>query len=402
MFSSKPKIITDQDKIDELLNRGVEEIFVREHLKESLLSGKRLRVKLGIDPTSPTIHLGRSIPLRKLKAFQDLGHKIIFIIGDFTAKIADPSDKLEKRPMLADEEIKTNYKDYLKQVGKIIDVSKSEIHYNSKWLAKMSVFETAKLLESFTLQQMSKRRNFHERLEKKQDVFISELIYPALQGYDSFQVKADVEIGGFDQLFNLKAGRTVQKRYGQKEQDVMTLSMLLGTDGRKMSSSWGNTISLLDDNKDMFGKIMSIQDNLIIQYFTLCTDLELSSIENFENELKNGRNPKDIKIKLAYEIVRLYHGEKLAKEAKENFENTFAKRGIPNDTTEVFVARGSLLSDILLSENIIFSKTEWRRLISDGAVTLMENNLEITDQEAKVLEGTYKIGKRRFVKIKTI
>src|SRR3989344_4866531 len=258
MFGKKKEeVITDQSKIDELLARGVEEIFVKEHLREALLSGRQLRIKLGIDPTGPAIHLGRAIPLRKLKAFQDLGHKIVLIIGDFTAKIADPSDKLEKRPMLTDEEIKINLKDYLKQIGKIIDLSKTEIRYNSEWQNKMNSIELGELLECFSVQQMTKRRNFKERLEQGQDISVVELIYPALQGYDSVKVNADVEIGGFDQLFNLKAGRTVQKKYGQKEQDIMTLSMLPGTDGRKMSSSWGNIISLLDSKEEMFGTIMS-------------------------------------------------------------------------------------------------------------------------------------------------
>ena len=210
------KIITDESKIDELLSRGVEDVFVKEHLKEAMISGHQLRVKLGIDPTGPAIHLGRAVPLRKLKAFQDFGHQIVLIIGDFTAKIADPSDKLEKRPMLSDDEISTNLKDYLKQIGKIIDLKKTEIHYNSEWFKNMNLFEIGELLECFTVQQMSKRRNFQERIEKGQDVFVVEMMYPALQGFDSVKVNADVEIGGFDQLFNLKAGRVVQKRYGQR------------------------------------------------------------------------------------------------------------------------------------------------------------------------------------------
>ena len=399
---SKSKVDTSPEKINELLSRGVEEIFVRDHLEKALFSGKQLRIKLGIDPTSPDIHLGRAIPLRKLKAFQNLGHKAVLIIGDFTAKIGDPSDKLEKRPMLSDVEIKKNLKNYLKQIGKVIDIKQAEIRYNSEWLSKMSYLETGKLLECFTVQQMSRRRNFRQRLEKGQDVFVVEFMYPALQGYDSVAVSSDIEIGGFDQLFNLKAGRTVQKRYSQKEQDIMTTSMLLGTDGRKMSSSWGNVISLLDNKEEMFGKIMSLKDDLMISYFTLCTDLSLLEISNLEKEIVSGANPKDIKIKLAREIVRIYHGEIASKEAEENFENTFSKGEIPDDVLEIEVAGGTFLADILLSEQIVFSKTEWRRLVSEGAVSNMQTKEKITDPEAKVSSTTYKIGKKRFIKIKAI
>ncbi len=392
-------IITDSQKIDEILNRGTEDIFIKKHLESDLLSGKQLRIKLGIDPTSPAIHLGRAVVLRKLKSFQDLGHHIILIIGDFTAKIADPSDKLEKRPMLTDEEIQVNLKDYLVQIGKIIDLQKTEIRYNSEWLGKMNLFEIGKLLECFTVQQMSRRRNFQDRLEQGKDIFVVELMYPALQGYDSVMVSSDVELGGFDQLFNVKAGRTVQKRYGQKEQNILTVSMLSGTDGRKMSSSWGNVISLLDTNEDMFGKVMAIKDELIIQYFVLCTDTSLEDISNFEKELQEGKNPKDLKMKLAHEIVKIYHGDTASSEAQENFEKTFTQGGVPDEITEVSVGSDMLFVDVLISEKIITSKAEWRRLVEGGAVTEMDSGKKIQDPQSKALPGTYKIGKRRFIKI---
>jgi len=361
-----------------------------------------LRIKLGIDPTGPAIHLGRAIPLRKLKAFQDLGHKIILIIGDFTAKIADPSDKLEKRPMLTDDDIKKNLKDYLKQIGMIINLSGVEIRYNAEWLEEMSLIELGKLLECFTVQQMSKRRNFQERMAQNQEIFVSEFMYPAFQGYDSVKVEADVEIGGFDQLFNLKAGRTVQKRFRQKEQDIMTLSMLPGTDGRKMSSLWGNVISLLDTSEDMFGKLMSVSDGLIIQYFTLCTSLSLAEILDIEKNLLSGVNPKKIKMELAHEIVKIYHGEKSAREAEEAFENTFSKGEAPENVVQVAVAKDTNLVDILMLEQIVVSKSEFRRLVSEGAVTNMDVDEKITDADVKVKSGTYKIGKRRFIKINVL
>lgn len=397
---SKAKINTDPQKIEELLTRGVEEVFVRDHLKAELLSGRQLRIKFGIDPTSPSIHLGRAVVLRKLRDFQDLGHKIVLIIGDFTAKIGDPSDKLEKRPMLTDNEIKKNLAGYLNQIGKIINVKNAEIHYNSEWLSSMNYIETAKLLESFTVQQMSKRRNFKERLDLGQDIFIVEFLYPALQGYDSFKVSADVEIGGFDQLFNLQAGRTVQKKYGQKEQDIMTVSMLLGTDGRKMSSSWGNVISLLDAKDDMFGKIMSVRDDLIIVYFTLCTDVPSQVIEIFKKDMESGVNPKDVKMKLAYEIVRIYHGDDSAKKAQENFEKTFSKGEIPVDILEVKSSPELFLADVFLQHGIVESKTEFRRLVTQGSITNLNTGEKVGDNRtAQAVSGTYRIGSKRFIKL---
>ena len=394
------KVITDEKKIDEILNRGVEDVFIREDLKTQLGSGKQLRVKLGIDPTSPFIHLGRAITLRKLKAFQDLRHQVVLIIGDFTAKIGDPSDKLEKRPMLTDKQIKNNLEKYLEQIALVLDIKNVEVRYNSEWLAGMSIPEIGQLLECFTVQQMVKRRNFKKRIDAGKDVFMVEFMYPALQGYDSVAVKSDLEIGGFDQLFNLKAGRTVQKRYGQKEQDIMVLSMLEGTDGRKMSSSWGNVISIIDSPNDMFKKVMEVKDDLIIKYFTLCTDLSLSEISKIEEELKAGTNPRDIKMKLAHEIVKIYHSERLAKQSEQNFIDVFQKKEIPEMMEEIKCNKEELLSEVLVKNKILSSKSEWRRLVLENAVHNLEKKENITDVNLKVSENlTLKIGKKRFVKI---
>ena len=395
------KVIIDEKKIDEVLNRGVEDIFIKEHLKERLSSGDKLRIKLGIDPTSPYIHLGRAITLRKLKAFQDLGHQVVLIIGDFTAKIGDPSDKLEKRPMLTDEQIKNNLEKYLDQIALILDMKNIELRYNSEWLKGMSIPEIGQLLECFTVQQMTKRRNFKKRLDAGEDVFMVEFMYPALQGYDSVAIKSDVEIGGFDQLFNLKAGRTVQKRYGQKEQDIMVLSMLEGTDGRKMSSSWGNIISIIDSANTMYTKIMEVKDDLIIKYFTLCTGVTMLEIENFKKELDSGSNPRDVKMKLAYEIVKNYHGEKKAKAAEKSFINVFQKKEIPEEMVELTIdKKGETLMGILVKGKIVSSKTDFRRLISEGAITNLSFDKKITDVNFIPESGQkFKIGKKRFVKI---
>ncbi len=394
------KVITDPNKIEEVLTRGVEDVFIKEDLEKQLASGKQLRIKLGIDPTSPFIHLGRAITLRKLRAFQNLGHQVVLIIGDFTAKIGDPSDKLEKRPMLNDEQIKSNLERYLEQIALILDMKNVEVRYNSEWLASMSIPQIGQLLECFTVQQMTKRRNFKERLDKGEDVFMVEFMYPALQGYDSVAIKSDVEIGGFDQLFNLKAGRTVQRRYGQKEQDIMVLSMLEGTDGRKMSSSWGNLISIIDTPDSMFSKVMEVKDELIMKYFTLCTDFSLEEIEKFKKELDSGVNPRDIKMILAREIVKIYHGEEKADKSKENFINTFQKGEIPEEIEKIKTEKGNLLSDVLVQNKILSSKSEWRRLVDGGGAHDLGQDQKITDVNLKVEEDlTLKIGKKKFVKV---
>jgi len=394
------KIITDEEKIKDLLTRGVEDIFVKEDLEKKLLSGKKLIVKLGFDPTGSKIHIGRAIVLRKLKAFQDLGHQIVFIVGDFTAQVGDPSDKLEKRPMLNKDAIKKNLATYKKQVGKIIDLSKTRFYYNSTWLKKLGFQEISELAESFSVQQMSARRNFKERFEREEEVSLREFLYPLMQGYDSVAVKADVEIGGFDQLFNLKAGRIIQKHYNLPEQNILTCQMLEGTDGRKMSTSWGNIITILDDPKDMFGKIMSLKDELIVKYFLLTTNISIPEINEIRKRLDDGENPMISKKKLACEIVSLYHSETEAKKAQENWEKTFSNKEIPEDVLEIKSNNQELFVDVLLKNKIISSKTEFRRLVDEGAITKLETKEKIKDYTIKVSEGTYRVGKKRFIKIK--
>lgn len=400
IFGTKNKIITDEVKINNLLTRGVEDIFVLENLKKKLFSGKQLRVKLGFDPTGSKIHIGRAIILRKLKEFQDLGHQIVFIVGDYTAEIGDPSDKLEKRPMLSKSQILLNLKTYKNQIGKIIDLKKAEFRFNGEWLGKLSFREIANLAESFSVPQMSNRRNFKERLDKGDEVSLREFLYPLMQGYDSVAVKADIEIGGFDQLFNLKAGRIVQKHYRVPEQDVLTFSMLEGTDGRKMSTSWGNVINIVDEPNDMFGKIMSLKDELIEKYFLLCTDYSLGDIEKIKNRLSGGENPRDIKVELALAIVALYHNKNLAEKAKNTFIETFKKGKIPEDALQIEGANGKNLVDLLLEKGIVESKNEFRRLVEEGAITIIETQEKISDPKYSISGPiNLKIGKRRFVKI---
>lgn len=397
MFNKTSKNIdTDPKKIEELLTRGVEDVFVKESLEKKLKSGKQLRVKLGFDPTGSKIHIGRAIVLRKLRAFQDLGHKVVFIVGDFTAKIGDPSDKLEKRPMLTDEKIKENLKNYKDQIGKIIDLSKAEFHYNSKWLSKLTFSQTVELAETFSVSQMTSRRNFKDRLDRGDEVSLREFLYPLMQGYDSVAIKADIELGGFDQLFNLKAGRVVQKYYNQEQQDVLTISMLEGTDGRKMSTSWGNVINISDEPNDMYGKVMSVRDDLVIKYFLLCTDLSKEEINILEKDLNS--KPKETKMRLAREIVTIYHSKELAEKAEKNFEETFSKGGVPEDVKEVVIGEAKQLVDILLENKLIESKSEFKRLVKENAIKF--NDEVVVDVDFKLNKGgIVKAGKRRFLKI---
>ncbi len=392
------KVIIDEKRIDEILNRGVEDIIVKEELKKLLLSGKQLRIKLGVDPTSAKIHLGRSIPLRKLREFQKLGHQVVFIVGDFTAQIGDASDKTEKRPMITRAEIDENLKDYKSQVSKILDISKTEFVYNSDWLSKLSFEEVTKLAECFSVQQMLARRNFKDRYDNGVEISLREFLYPIMQGYDSVAVKADVELGGFDQLFNLKAGRILQEYFGQPKQSIMTCQMLDGIDGRKMSSSWGNIIAIVDDPQTMFGKVMALHDDLIIKYFTLCTDVSLEDIQAIEIEMTKGGNPKDAKLKLASELVTLYHTEKDATLAKNSWVETFEKGGVPEIIPEIKTSADKELANVLVEAGIVTSKTDWRRLIDEKAVTDVEKG-SIIDPKILAYNGTFKIGKKRFVKI---
>lgn len=406
MFSGflLPRISTDSQKIAEILNRGVEDVFIRESLEKKLLSGKQLRIKFGIDPTGPHIHVGRAVVLRKLRDFQRLGHTIVCIVGDFTAQIGDPSDKLEKRPMLSSAQVKKNAQSYREQIGKILDLSRTEFKYNSEWLKKLDFSEIMQLAEIFSVGQMIERRNFKDRYERGEEISLREFLYPLIQGYDSVAVKADVEIGGFDQLFNLKAGRVVQKHHNLPEQDVLTISMLSGTDGRKMSTSWGNVINITDEPSEMFGKVMSVSDDLVEQYFLLCTDVTVEEVKAVGDSIKDkSANPRDHKVRLAREIVTLYHGKEKAARAEREFLKVFTHKGVPDDIISAEVKKEELLSGVLLRVGLVSSKTEWRRLAEDGAVLNMENGQKITNTEEKIEKNSViKVGKRRFIKITVI
>ena len=329
-ISNGVKINTDPKKTKEILERGIEQVIDKKNLLKKLKSGKKLRIKLGIDPTGPKIHLGRAIQLWKLRNFQDLGHQIVFIIGDFTGQIGDASDKQAMRKPLTEEEIKENLRTYKKQIGKILDLKKVEFHRNSEWLSKLKIKDFLSLAMSFTAQQMIQRRNFRERWEQNKPIGLHELSYPLLQGYDSVMIKADVEIGGFDQLFNLKMGREMQRIFGQPPQDIMTSQMLYGLDGRKMSTSWGNVINITDNPRNMYGKIMSMKDELIEDYLKLTTRFPLKKIEKIKKDLKEEKlNPKEAKSILAKEIIKMYHSKKAGETAEKEFNRVFREKKLP-------------------------------------------------------------------------
>lgn len=386
------------DAIEMVLTRGVDEIIDKDNLEKKLRSGKVLRVKLGIDPTSPNIHLGRSIPLLKLKDFQDLGHKIVLIIGNFTGLIGDTSDKDSERPMLTEEQIKANLRDYIEQAGKIIDINKAEIYYNGEWLGELKYLDIGFQANEFSLNEFISRDNIKRRLDAGKRVSLRELLYPLMQGYDSVKVKADVEIGGTDQRFNLLAGRDLQRLYGQEPQDILTNPLIEGLDGRKMSSSFGNSVNLFDAPNDMFGKIMSLKDEFIIKYFTLLTRVDSEKIKGYEQELSGGANPRDIKLNLAHELVRMYHNIEMADSAKDYFIKTISHKEIPDDVAEFSPSDYSLVL-VLTESGLASSKSDARRIIEQGGVRI--DGEVVKDVNYRVApESILQRGKFKFLRVK--
>ena len=408
-ISNGVKINTDSKKTKEILERGIEQVIDKKNLLKKLKSGKKLRIKLGIDPTGPKIHLGRAIQLWKLRNFQDLGHQIVFIIGDFTGQIGDASDKQAMRKPLTEEEIKENLRTYKKQIGKILDLKKVEFHRNSEWLSKLKIKDFLSLAMSFTAQQMIQRRNFRERWEQNKPIGLHELSYPLLQGYDSVMIKADVEIGGFDQLFNLKMGREMQRIFGQPPQDIMTSQMLYGLDGRKMSTSWGNVINITDNPRNMYGKIMSMKDELIEDYLKLTTRFPLKKIEKIKKDLKEEKlNPKEAKSILAKEIIKMYHSKKAGETAEKEFNRVFREKKLPLKIPVFKSSKKSLpILDLLTKANLASSKNEAKRLILQGGVSIKvkSQKLKVKNwrQDIKLKNGMIlQVGKRKFLKIRLV
>ncbi len=381
----------------ELLTRAVSDVVPRALAEEKLKSKKPMRVYLGIDPTGAKLHLGHSVPLRKLKAFADAGHHVIFLIGSFTAMIGDPSGRDQLREPLTKEQVEKNFETYKKQAGKILDFSKIELRYNHEWLEKLKFDDIIKLAANFTVGQMLERDMFQERMKKENPIGVHEFLYPMMVGYDSVMLDVDVELGGNDQLFNMLAGRTLQKAFGKRDKFVLTTKLIEGTDGRKMSKTYDNCIWLEDSAKDMYGKLMSIKDNLIFTYFEACTDVPVQEYAALEKEVKKGGNPMDAKKRLAREVVALYHGKDAAAHAEAEFTAVFSKHELPEDMKDVKAEKGSGLVDLMVKEKLVTSKSEARRLIEQGGVHL--NDKKVAAIDAKVEAGVLKVGKRKFVKI---
>jgi tyrosyl-tRNA synthetase len=388
------------DPIDEILTRGVEEVIDRDHLEAKLRSKKKLVIKLGIDPTSQNIHIGRATVLWKLRALQNLGHKIVIIIGDFTGLIGDTSDKDSERPMLTKAQIKENLKGYISQVGMVLDLKKTETHFNSEWLADLGYLEIAEQADQFSLHEFVSRENIARRVKAQSRVSMREVLYPLMQGYDSVAIKCDVEVGGSDQRFNLLAGRVLQRYYKQEPQDIITFTLLEGTDGRKMSSSWGNVINLTDTPKDMFGKTMSILDSLIVKYMTLCTNMPMARIHDVEKEMASKKmNPRDAKAMLSHELVKMYHGVVAADAARDGFFKTFSDGEAPVDAVALKMS-GKTILDVILKVDPSLSTTKAKAIVDQGGAKINDDPVTPKNYAREVSVGDMvQVGKRKFAKI---
>jgi tyrosyl-tRNA synthetase len=390
----------------EIIQRGVVELLPLEEMKKklekSIQTNTPLVIKQGFDPTAPDIHLGHTVGIRKLRQFQDLGHQVVVIIGDYTGMVGDPSEKKSTRPRLTHEQVMANAKTYEKQFFKILDPEKTIIRYNGEWFSRMTFSEVMELAAKFTVARMLERDDFAKRFSAQQPISIHEFFYPLMQGYDSVMIKADVEIGATEQKFNLIIGRQIQQEYGQEPQVVLTLPVLPGIDGvQRMSKSIGNYIGIDEAPEEMYGKVMRIPDELIYTYFELVTDVSNDKLREIKIQLETQSvNPRDLKHDLAFTIVRMYHNEEKARAARHHFETLFIKKDIPDDMPEVQTTVGTKLVDLVLEQNLFSSKSEVRRLIKQGGVSIDKEKIqdEFFTFENKG-EFVVKLGKRKFLRI---
>src|SRR3989338_7825787 len=391
----------NRDKIDELLTRVDDKIFPSpEALEQVLRSGKKIKLYQGFDPTGNKLHIGHMVGLRKHRQWQDLGHEVIFLIGDGTGEAGDPTGKKKTREkFFTSRELRANAKDYLIQASKVVRFdgpNPIKILYNGDWLNKLTKTDILNIAQNFSVQQMIERDMYQERLKAGEEINLREFLYPLLQAYDSVAMDVDLELGGSDQTFNMLAGRTLMKKMKGKEKFVMTIPLLSDSKGVKIGKSEGNVIGLTDEPNDLFGKIMSLGDDAIIPMFTLLTDVLMEEINSFDIK----KNPMDLKKKIAHILVSSLYSEKEAQEAEENFIKTFQKREIPEEMEEIKYNKGELLSEVLVKNKVLSSKSQWRRLVLENAVHDLEKNEKITDVNLKVSENlTLKIGKKIFVKI---
>ena len=393
----------EPEKQLEILKRNVVDLVSEEELLERLKEGRPLRVKLGVDPSRPDLHLGHAVVLRKLRQFQDPGHRVVLIIGDFTARIGDPSGRSVTRPMLTKEEVLENAKTYQEQAFKILDPEKTELRFNGEWLDKMTFADVIILASKYTVARMLERDDFEKRYKEGIPIAISEFLYPLAQAYDSVAIEADIEMGGTDQYFNLIVGRKIQEEFGQRPQIVMTMPIIEGIDGKlKMSKSYNNYVAFTDPPDEMYGKLMAMPDHLIIKYMRLLTDIAEEEIEEYEKGMREKSiNPRDVKMKLAFEITKFFHGEDKAKEAQDRFIKVFREKEVPEDIPEYEFGEEEIpIVDLLLSVGAASSRSEAKRLINQGGVYVNGERVKDFREILKLdKEIVLKVGKRRFYKI---
>jgi len=399
-------INTDEKAIEQLLKLGVSDVIVREDLKKKLMSGKKLRIKLGIDPTGFDLHLGHAVVVHKLSELQKLGHQIVLLFGNFTGQIGDPTGKDKAREMRTQKELEKNAKHYLKQVAPILEVDKVEVRWNADWLAPLTFSDVVQLASQFTVAQMLERDMFQDRIKADKPIAVHEFMYPLMQGYDSVALKADVEIGGTDQTFNMLAGRVIQRAYGQVPQNVITMPILVGTDGTmKMGKTTGNYIGVDEAPEEIFGKVMSIPDEAILQYAELAGRMMHEEWLAFKARLEGGENPRNLKMELAEVIIKIHHGEAAAAKGRAHFETVFQKKELPDEIDEVAVNEKQVGADIVTLLDVlkmIPTKSEGRRLIQGGAVKIDGKKIGEVSFSVKIPKGKkllIQVGKRKFIRI---
>ena len=391
--------MTIQDTLA-IFERGADEILPLEELKKKLQKNKPLRIKVGFDPTAPDLHLGHTVVINKMKQLQDLGHEIIFLIGDFTGMIGDPSGKNVTRKPLTKDEVLENSKSYQEQVFKILDKDKTRIAFNSEWMGKMSSSEMVSLASKQTVARMLERDDFSKRYKSEQAISIHEFLYPLVQGYDSLALQADMELGGTDQKFNLLMGRDLQKQAGKEPQVILTMPLLEGLDGvQKMSKSLDNYIGIDETPDDMFGKLMSISDDLMWRYLELLSFESLETIESWKKEVEDGENPRNIKFRLAEEIITRFHSNELAKQAQQNFIDRFAKNQTPDEMDEFTFQNGTKIANLLKDSNLVSSTSEAFRMIKQGAAKMDGEKITNKNLEPTVGTSVYQVGKRKFARV---
>ena len=383
-----------------LFGRGAVDFVGAEDLREKLAAGKKLRVKLGMDPTAPDLHFGHTVVLNKLRQFQDAGHQVLFLIGDFTARIGDPSGKSATRPPLSTEQVLANAETYKEQVFKILDPAKTEVMFNSHWMGPMSSTDMIRLAAKYTVARILERDDFHKRYTEGRPIAVHEFLYPLTQGYDSVAMEADVELGGTDQKFNLLVGRDLQREYGQSPQAIITMPILEGLDGvQKMSKSLGNYVGIFDAPNDMFGKIMSVSDELMWRWFTLLSFRSMAEIEALQAEVAAGRNPRDVKFELARELVARFHDEAAAEAAEQEFINRFQKGAMPDEMPE-FTFEGEIgLANLLKEAGLVASTSEANRMVQQGGVKIDGEKVEDAKLVITASTAVYQVGKRKFAKV---